>query len=83
MRRLFPDWLLQPRQPAKQVFVAVVADAQLAGASTRCVDKLAQMLDVERLSKSRVSRLAKSLKRVVGQEVAVTETDVKCQLSSP
>ena len=57
----FPDWLLQPRRRAEQAFVSVVADAYLAGVSTRRVEKLVQQLGIERLSKSQVSRLAKSL----------------------
>ncbi len=47
----FPDWLLQPRRRAEQAFVSVIADAYLAGVSTR--------------RKSQVSRLAKSLDRIV------------------
>src|SRR5437763_16873080 len=31
----FPDWLLQPRRRAEQAFVSVIADATLAGVSTR------------------------------------------------
>jgi putative transposase len=61
----FPDWLLQPRRRAEQAFVSVIADAYLAGVSTRRVEKLVQQLGVERMSKSQVSRLAKSLDGVV------------------
>jgi len=61
----FPDWLLQPRRRAEQAFVSVIADAYLAGVSTRRVEKLVQQLGVERLSKSQVSRLAKSLDTIV------------------
>jgi transposase-like protein len=61
----FPDWLLQPRRRAEQAFVSVIADAYLAGVSTRRVEKLVQQLGVERMSKSQVSRLAKSLDQVV------------------
>src|SRR6478609_8873347 len=57
----FPDWLLDPRRRAEQAFVSVIADAYLAGVSTRRVEKLVQQLGVERMSKSQVSRLAKSL----------------------
>src|SRR5947207_9262750 len=31
----FPEWLLQPRRRAEQAFVSVIADAYLAGVSTR------------------------------------------------
>ena len=61
----FPDWLLQPRRRAEQAFVSVIADAYLAGVSTRRVEKLVQQLGGERLSKSQVSRLAKSLDHIV------------------
>src|SRR5712691_7790245 len=61
----FPDWLLTARRRAEQAFVSVVADAYLAGVSTRRVEKLVQQLGVERLSKSQVSRLAKSLDQIV------------------
>jgi transposase-like protein len=60
----FPDWLLQPRRRAEQAFVSVIADAYLAGVSTRRVEKLVQQLGVERMSKSQVSRLAKSLDEI-------------------
>jgi putative transposase len=61
----FPDWLLQPRRRAEQALVSVVADAYLAGVSTRRVEKLVQQLGVDRMSKSQVSRLAKSLDQIV------------------
>jgi len=61
----FPDWLLAPRRRAEQAFVSVIADAYLAGVSTRRVEKLVQQLGVERMSKSQVSRLAKSLDQIV------------------
>jgi transposase-like protein len=61
----FSEWLLQPRRRAEQAFVSVIADAYLAGVSTRRVEKLVQQLGVERMSKSQVSRLAKSLDQIV------------------
>src|SRR5262245_21686841 len=61
----FPDWLLQPRRRAEQAFVSVIADAYLAGVSTRRVEKLVQQLGVERMSKSQVSRLEKGLDQIV------------------
>jgi transposase-like protein len=61
----FPDWLLQPRRRAEQAFVSVVADAYLAGVSTRRVEKLVRQLGVERMSRSQVSRLASSLDAIV------------------
>src|SRR4051794_2120631 len=59
----FPDWLLQPRRRAEQAFVSVIADAYLAGVSTRRVEKLVQQLGVERMSRSQVSRLASASTR--------------------
>jgi len=61
----FPDWLLAPRRRAEQALVSVVADCYLAGVSTRRVEKLVQMLGIERMSKSQVSRLAASLDELV------------------
>jgi transposase-like protein len=61
----FPDWLLQPRRRAEQALVAVIADAYLGGVSTRRVEKLVQQLGIDRLSKSQVSRLARSLDQIV------------------
>src|SRR5258707_2796840 len=61
----FPDWLLQPRRRAERALVSVIADAYLAGVSTRRVEKLVQQLRVERMSKSQVSRLAQSLDPIV------------------
>jgi len=61
----FPAWLLQPRRRAEQALVSVIADAYLAGVSTRRVEKLVQQLGVERMSKSQVSRLARSLDQIV------------------
>ena len=61
----FPEWLLQPRRRAEQALVSVVADAYLAGVSTRRVEKLVQQLGIDRMSKSQVSRLAQSLDEIV------------------
>jgi putative transposase len=61
----FPDWLLERRRRAEQAFVSVIADAYLAGVSTRRVDKLVRQLGVDGMSKSQVSRLAKSLDAIV------------------
>jgi transposase-like protein len=61
----FPGWLLEPRRRAEQALVSVVADAYLAGVSTRRVEKLVQQLGIDRMSKSQVSRLAKTLDAIV------------------
>ena len=61
----FPDWLLERRRRAEQALVSVIADAYLAGVSTRRVEKLVQQLGIDRMSKSQVSRLAQSLDEIV------------------
>lgn len=61
----FPDWLLEPRRRAEQALVSIVADCYLAGVSTRRVDKLVKTLGIEGISKSQVSRMAKSLDETV------------------
>ena len=61
----YPDWLLAPRRRAERALVAVMADCYLAGVSTRRVEGLVQTLGVDRLSKSQVSELAKSLDDMV------------------
>jgi len=57
----FPDWLLEPRRRAEKALVSVVATCYLLGVSTRRVEKLVATLGIDRLSKSQVSELAKSL----------------------
>jgi putative transposase len=61
----FPDWLLSPRKRSEQALTAVIADAYLAGVSTRRVDKLVRQLGIDGISKSQVSRLAASLDEIV------------------
>src|ERR1700751_2694926 len=50
----FPDWLLQPRRRAEQAFVSVIADAYLAGVSTRRGGELLQGLRGGRVLKETV-----------------------------
>ena len=57
----FPDWLLERRRRAEQALISVVATSYLLGVSTRRVEKLVATLGIERLSKSQVSAMAKSL----------------------
>jgi len=57
----FPDWLLQRRKRAESAMITVVADAYLAGVSTRRMDKLVGTLGINSLSKSQVSRIAADL----------------------
>ena len=57
----FPDWLLEPRRRAERAFVQVVAECYVRGVSTRRVEGLVRHLGIERISKSRVSEMAKEL----------------------
>jgi transposase-like protein len=61
----FPDWLINPRRRAEKALVAAIADAYLAGVSTRRVDKLVRTLGIEGISKSQVSEIAKGLDEAV------------------
>ena len=61
----FPDWLLEPRRRAERALVAVVAQCYLEGVSTRRVEDVARALGIERLSKSQVSEMAKTLDAMV------------------
>src|SRR5437870_8937938 len=63
----FPDWLLTPRRRAERAMVAVIAQAYLAGVSTRRVEGLVQTLGIAHLSKSQVSVMAKSLDGMVDE----------------
>lgn len=57
----FPEWLLERRKRAESAMITVVADAYLAGVSTRRMDKLVKTLGIHSLSKSQVSRMATDL----------------------
>ena len=57
----FPEWLLERRKRAESAMITVVADAYLAGVSTRRMDKLVKTLGIHSLSKSQVSRMAEDL----------------------
>ncbi len=61
----FPDWLLEPRRRAEKALVAVVAEAYVAGVSTRRVDALVQSMGIDGISKSQVSEMARSLDAAV------------------
>ena len=61
----FPDWLLEPRRRAERAFVQVVAECYVRGVSTRRVEGLVRTLGIERISKSRVSEMAKELDTAV------------------
>jgi transposase-like protein len=57
----FPDWLLEPRRRAERAFVQVVCESYVRGVSTRRVEGLVRTLGIERISKSRVSQMAREL----------------------
>lgn len=61
----FPDFLLQPRRRAERALVSVVAESYVNGVSTRKVDRVAQAMGIDRISKSRVSEMAQSLDGMV------------------
>lgn len=61
----FPDWLLEPRRRAEKALTTVVAQAYLAGVSTRRVDGVARAMGIQQLSKSQVSEMAKELDEMV------------------
>jgi transposase-like protein len=61
----FPEWLLEPRRRAEQAFIQVVAECYVRGVSTRRVEGLVAQLGIERISKSRVSEMAKELDEAV------------------
>ena len=56
----FPSFLT-PRRRWEQAFVNVVATAYVEGVSTRAMDNLVQAMGIEGISRSEVSRMAKSL----------------------
>jgi len=63
----FPDWLLEPRRRAERALVAVVTQCYVEGVSTRRVDDIVKALGIEGISKSQVSRMAKSLDPIVAE----------------
>lgn len=63
----FPEWLLERRKRAESAMITVVADAYLAGVSTRRMDKLVKTLGIHSLSKSQVFRMAADLDEHVAE----------------
>ncbi len=61
----FPYWLLEPRRRAERAFVQVVVESYVRGVSTRRIEGLVRTLGIERISKSRVSQMAKELDSAV------------------
>jgi transposase-like protein len=57
----FPDWLLERRRRAGAALVTVVATSYLLGVSTRRMERLVETLGITRLSRSRVSEMARDL----------------------
>jgi transposase-like protein len=61
----FPDWLLERRRRAEAALITVVATSYLLGVSTRRMERLVATLGIDRLSKSQVSEMSKSLDKQV------------------
>ena len=61
----FPEWLFEPRRRAEQALTQVVCQCYVEGVSTRRVDDIVKTLGIEGISRSQVSRLAKSLDATV------------------
>jgi len=61
----YPEWLLEPRRRAEQALVQVVAQCYVEGVSTRRVEDIVQAMGIDRMSKSQVSELAKTLDQKV------------------
>lgn len=57
----YPHWLLEPRRRVERALHQVVAECYVTGVSTRRVDKLVQMLGIDGIDKSQVSRISKEL----------------------
>ena len=71
----YPDWLLENRRRAERALVAVIAECYVRGVSTRRVDGLVKTLGIEGISKSQVSRLAKTLDEEVAAFRAPSTTE--------
>jgi transposase-like protein len=65
----FPSFL-EPRRRSEQALVAVVAEAYVNGVSTRKIERLAEQLGIESMSRSTVSRLC----RVLDEQVRIFRT---------
>jgi transposase-like protein len=61
----FPEWLLEPRRLSEQALLNVIQEAYVQGISTRKVEALAQQLGLEKLDKSKVSRITQALQEEV------------------
>ena len=56
----FPHSLLEPRRRSERALTNVIAEAYVAGVSTRRVERLVETLGIVGISKSQVSEIAKS-----------------------
>ena len=57
----FPDSLLEPRRRSEKALLNVIAESYVLGVSTRKVERLVQQLEIDGISKSQVSEIAKQL----------------------
>jgi transposase-like protein len=80
-RSYFPDWLLEPRRRAERAFVQVVCESYVRGVSTRRIEGLVRTLGIERISKSRVSEMAKELDPRSRPSATVRSTVVRTRTS--
>jgi putative transposase len=76
-----PGWLPEPRRRAERALVAVVAECYVKGVSTRRVDGLVKPLGIERISKSRVSEMAKDLDAAVAAFATLPSTTARTPTS--
>ena len=61
----FPEWLLEPRRLSEQALLNVIQAAYVQGVSTRKVERLVQQLGLEKLDKSKISRITQGLQAEV------------------
>ena len=61
----FPEWLLEPRRLSEQAVLNVIQEAYIQGVSTRKVEAVVQQLGLEKLDKSKVSRITQGLQAEV------------------
>ena len=61
----FPEWLLEPRRLSEQALLNVIQEAYVKGVSTRKVEALVQQMGLEKLDKSKVSRITQALQAEV------------------
>ncbi len=61
----YPEWLLEPRRRSEQALLNVIQTAYVQGISTRKVERLVKELGLEKMDKSKVSRITQGLQEEV------------------